>query len=420
MNKAEMTNNAISHAVNGRFSELTSAVIGRSESLFSDDLHASRESITDKISERRVLVVGGAGSIGAATVRLILDYRPGALHVIDQSENYLAELVRDLHGGRSNVADTDFRALPLDYGGPVMQRFLADAPSPYDLVLNFAALKHVRSEKDVYSVLQMFDTNIVRHLKFKSWLVERRHGANYFAVSTDKAANPVSLMGASKRLMEDLIFEVARADYQVTTSARFANVAFSNGSLLEGFCYRLAKRQPIAVPQDTRRYFLSHHEAAELCLIAACRIADDHLAIPRVDDSMRLLLLEDIASEFIRYCGFSPIKYSNEGRAKEDLERLSREGRWPLLLTPLDTSGEKPYEEFVGAGEGAVDCGLAKISALPHVSSLGVCRDSLDKIARWVNDSHVPLDKPGFVAAISAAIPGFVHAGSERSLDRRL
>src|SRR5262249_1792021 len=184
--------------------------------------------------------------------RLALDYRPAAVHVIDQNENYLAELVRELRGRPRGLADVDFQTLPLDYGSPVMARLLRDSP-PYDVVLNFAALKHVRSEKDVYSVLQMLDTNIVRHNHFKPWLADHGPGATYFAVSTDKAANPVSLMGASKRLMEDLIFSAATEHSRSTTSARFANVAFSNGSLLQGFVYRLAKRQPIAVPRDTQR-----------------------------------------------------------------------------------------------------------------------------------------------------------------------
>ena len=273
MNRADRANQARPFMAGTETAELTSIVTGRTASLFAGDLEASSDRVFAKVRDRRILVIGGGGSIGAATVRIILDYRPSALHVVDHNENYLAELVRELRGRAAGIPDIDFRALPLDYGGPVMERLLADLP-PYDVVLNFAALKHVRSEKDIYSVLQMFDTNLVRHVRFKRWLADHRHGATYFAVSTDKAANPVSLMGASKRLMEDLIFDIAAASGQSTTSARFANVAFSNGSLLQGFGYRLAKRQPLAVPRDTRRYFISHQEAGELCLLATCRIPD--------------------------------------------------------------------------------------------------------------------------------------------------
>ncbi len=399
--------------------ELTAIVTGRTASLFAGDLAASRDAITAKIHGRRILVIGGAGSIGAATVELLLDDPPAALHVADHNENSLAELVRTLRGRPTGIPDIDFRALPLDYGGPVMARLLRDVP-PYDVVLNFAALKHVRSEKDIYSVLQMFDTNVVRHIRFKRWLADRRHGATYFAVSTDKAANPVSLMGANKRLMEDLVFDAAAAGYQASTSARFANVAFSNGSLLQGFGYRLAKQQPLAVPRDTRRYFISHGEAAELCLIAACRIPGTHIAVPRTDTKFQLQLLEDVACACLDYWGLLPERYDDEARARNDVERLAREGRWPLLLTPLDTGGEKPFEEFVDAGESVTDCGLGSISALRHVPSNAAAQKLFDDIACWVNEPDRAIAKDALARAIANVLPNFRHAESERNLDQRL
>src|SRR5579862_1607900 len=419
MNRADRANLARPFIAGTDTAELTSIVTGRTESLFASDLEASRDRVFAKVRDRRILVVGGAGSIGAATVRIILDYRPSALHVVDHNENYLAELVRELRGRSAGIPDIDFRALPLDYGGPVMERLLADSP-PYDVVLNFAALKHVRSEKDIYSVLQMFDTNLVKHIRFKRWLAEHRHGATYFAVSTDKAANPVSLMGASKRLMEDLIFEVAAESWQSTTSARFANVAFSNGSLLQGFGYRLAKRQPLAVPRDTRRYFISHQEAGELCLLATCRIADNHIAVPRVDGTLQLQLLEDTACACLEHWGLRAERYRDEAQARNDVERLAREGRWPLLLTPLDTGGEKPFEEFVGAGEAATDCGLLNVSALRHISGLVTEQKLFDRIARWVEEPGLAIAKAEFISTISAALPNFRHSQSERNLDQRL
>ena len=419
MNRADRAN-ATGHFVAGTETvDMTSIVTGRADSLFARDLEASSDRVVAKVRDRRILVIGGGGSIGAATVRIILDYRPSALHVVDHNENYLAELVRELRGRPAGIPDIDFRALPLDYGGPVMERLLTDLP-PYDVVLNFAALKHVRSEKDIYSVLQMFDTNIVRHTRFKRWLAGHRHGSTYFAVSTDKAANPVSLMGASKRLMEDLIFDIAAESWQSTTSARFANVAFSNGSLLQGFGYRLAKRQPLAVPRDTRRYFISHQEAGELCLLATCRIPDGHIAVPRVDATLQLQLLEDIACACLDYWGWRAERYDDEAHARNDVERLAREGRWPLLLTPLDTGGEKPFEEFVGIGETATDCGLLNVSALRHIPCVTAEQELFDQIARWVEEPDLAIAKAKFIGAIADALPNFRHSQSDRNLDQRL
>jgi nucleoside-diphosphate-sugar epimerase len=419
MNRADRANQARPFIAGTETAELTSIVTGRTGSLFASDLAASSDHVVAKVRDRRILIIGGGGSIGAATIRIILDYHPSALHVVDHNENYLAELVRELRGLPAGIPDIDFRALPLDYGGPVMERLLTDS-TPYDLVLNFAALKHVRSEKDIYSVLQMFDTNLVRHMRFKRWLADHRHGSTYFAVSTDKAANPVSLMGASKRLMEDLIFDVATESYQTTTSARFANVAFSNGSLLQGFGYRLAKRQPLAVPRDTRRYFISHQEAGELCLLATCRIPDSHIAVPRVDTTLQLQLLEDIACACLDYWGLGAERYLDEARARNDVERLAREGRWPLLLTPLDTGGEKPFEEFVGTGETATDCGLFNVSALRHIPCVTTEQKLFEQIARWVDEPDLAIAEATLISAISDALPNFRHSQSERNLDQRL
>jgi len=220
--------------------------------------------------------------------------------------------------------------------------------------------------------------------------------------------------------MEDLIFDVAAASSQSTTSARFANVAFSNGSLLQGFGYRLAKRQPLAVPRDTRRYFISHQEAGELCLLATCRISDGHIAVPRVDATLQLQLLEDIACACLDYWGLSAERYDDEAQARNDVEWLAREGRWPLLLTPLDTGGEKPFEEFVGAGESAIDCGLLNVLALRHIPGVAAGQELFEQIARWVDEPDFAIAKAKFVSVISAALPNFRHSQSEQNLDQRL
>ena len=285
--------------------KLDQAVTRRDRSYFAADIEGQTDHISAKLRGRRVLVVGGGGSIGSATTMLIAKYMPAAIHVVDISENYLAELVRDLRASSAELDRIDFRALPIDYGGPIMERYLGDA-APYDVVLNFAALKHVRSEKDIYSLLQMLDTNIVGHIRFKEWLARNGHGDGYFAVSTDKAANPVSLMGASKRLMEDVVFDIAAGKARTVTSARFANVAFSNGSLLQGFLHRLRNRQPLAVPRETKRYFVSQREAGELCVLAAFATPTGHIAIPKMDPDSELQYLDKIAERVLDAFGLKP------------------------------------------------------------------------------------------------------------------
>lgn len=394
-------------------------VLGRERSQFAEDLQARTTDLHAMVGGRRVLVVGGGGSIGSATTALISSLVPATLHVVDQSENYLAELVRDLRGRPGGLAVPDFRTLPLDYGAPVMGRLLAES-QPYDLVLNFAALKHVRSEKDVYSLLQMIDTNVVRHVRFKRWLERYGHARRYFAVSTDKAANPTSLMGASKRLMEDVVFDTAVPAGGIAISARFANVAFSNGSLLQGFLYRLAKMQPLAVPRDTRRYFVSQAESGEICTLAALLGGHDQVLFPRLDPVTQLQLLEDIAIRVLEHRGLKPELFEDEALARAALPALAREQRWPLLLTALDTSGEKPYEEFVGLGEEVMDSGLRTLGAVRHLPSRALANGIMALLEQAVSEVDGELDKRAIVAAIESAIPSFSHRETGKSLDDRL
>jgi nucleoside-diphosphate-sugar epimerase len=398
---------------------LEAVVTHRQHSLFSEDMAASRPAIKARLGGARVLVVGGGGSIGSITTRLLLPFGAAAIHVVDQNENYLAELVRDLRGSPEGVPDLDLRTLAVDYGSPIMNRFLADS-SPYDVVLNFAAMKHVRSEKDVYSLLQMVDTNLVRHARFLNWLADHGHGRTYFAVSTDKAANPTSLMGASKRLMEDLVFARAAVRGAVTTSARFANVAFSNGSLLQSFLVRLARRQPFAAPRDTARYFISHCEAGELCLLAASAVPDQHIAFPWLDPTLELQSLESIAVKVLGYFGLEAERYDDESAARRDVELLAREGRWPLVLTPRDTSGEKEYEQFIGEDESAADLGIPSVMAIRHQPTTSRAIDLVRFLDPVVNNPQRPIDKAELVRAISRVLSGFRHVETGRNLDQRL
>lgn len=397
---------------------LGTLVTRRSRSQFAADIAARESDLRAVVEGKRVLVVGGAGTIGAATTGLLADLRPASLHVVDQSENYLAELVRELRGRPQGLQVADFRTLPLDYGSAVMGRFLADA-APYDLVLNFAALKHVRSEKDTYSLLQMLDTNIVKHVRFKRWLHKFGHSGRYFAVSTDKAANPTSLMGASKRLMEDVAFDVAAGGGGVT-SARFANVAFSNGSLLQGFLARLEKLQPLAVPRDTRRYFVSQHESGEICLLAALLGEPGCVYFPLLDSRTELQTLESVAERVLGMAGYRAEIFADETEARNALPELSRQGAWPLLLTPLDTSGEKPYEEFVGDDERAVATGFKSLGALRHGGASSGLSEVIERLDRAIHHVEDRIDKETIVALVKTLIPTFAHRETGKSLDDRL
>jgi FlaA1/EpsC-like NDP-sugar epimerase len=266
----------------------------------------------------------------------------------------------------------------------------------------------------------MIDTNIVRHVRFKSWLKRFGHGARYFAVSTDKAANPTSLMGASKRLMEDVVFDAEVLPGSQSVSARFANVAFSNGSLLQGFLQRVAKRQPLAVPRDTRRYFVSQAESGEICALAALLGPNGHVLFPKLDPETQLQPLQGVAERILEYFGFRAEVFEDEKEARQALPSLAASRRWPLVLTPLDTSGEKPYEEFVGVGEVVTDCGMRTLAAVSHMRSEAIAAGVLNMLEAAVSTVDPQFDKAAIVAAIESAIPGFAHRETGKTLDDRL
>ena len=391
----------------------------RDASAFALDVAERHGALVDAIGGRRLLVIGGAGTIGSATIRAALAYRPACVHVVDVSEANLVELIRSLRGSREGLpAGVDFRALPLDVGGRACARLLAEQP-PYDAVLHFAALKHVRSEKDLVSTLAMLDVNVVAHRAFLARLADHGHDARYFAVSSDKAADPSSVMGASKRLMEDLIFARPARSGAITTSARFANVAFSNGSLLDGFLHRLASRQPLSVPERARRTFLSRSEAGELCLLAAFATPDAHLAMPRPHPDLQARPLIEVAEAFLQRAGLRAEAFDDEGAARAAVAHLASRGRWPLLITPLDTSGEKEEEIFVGAGERVVEIGLRRVQGLPHVVGPAAQAGVFDALERLVTQAEVAVDKADLIELLRLGITGFAHVDTGVTLDLR-
>jgi FlaA1/EpsC-like NDP-sugar epimerase len=402
--------------------ELDRLATGRSDDLFSADFEERRRELTEAIRGRRILVIGGAGSIGSATIRKLIGFRPAAVHVVDQNENGLAELVRDLRSERDGLQVADFRTYPIDFGSPIMERLLSMAP-PYDAVLNFAALKHVRSEKDVPSLLQMFNTNIVKAARLIERLAMSRFRGRYFSVSTDKAANPVNLMGASKRAMEHVALsgDFAGDQFASVNSARFANVAFSDGSLLQAWLHRLQKGQALAAPRATRRFFVSTSEAGQICAMAAFALDDRQIAIPRLDAVEDLHLLEEIAERVIEAHGLKARRYEDEASARQRVRADVSEGFYPLLLTPLDTSGEKPFEEFAGDEEHVTEVGLRNLLTV-HYTPLtgGVVARFVERLSQLIDRPELPVTKDDIVREVGEVVPQFRHLETGRSLDDRM
>lgn len=402
-----------------RMNNLSVIATRRESNLFSLDLESHSEQVRDSLNGSRVLVIGGAGSIGRAAISQIVPFQPAALHVVDINENGLAHLVRDLRSSKENIRLGDFRALPMDFGSPLMQRFLL-AEKSYDHVLNFAAVKHVRSEKDIYSILHMLDTNVLKVSRLSQWLGARGNSKTLFAVSTDKAANPVNLMGASKRLMEHVLFAETVTSVR-KTSARFANVAFSSGSLLQSWIRRMERHEPLPVPRETRRFFISLEESGSICVLAALCGADRRVFIPDLDPENELQELQAVAERFLRYCGYTPKYYEDEDAARLCAERDLEKETYPLLLTPLDTSGEKDYEEFVGAGE------TVSTTEMPHLLSIDYkpCDEDrligfLRRVQGWISSTESPVDKSLIVEAIHSVVPELKHAARDKCLDERM
>jgi FlaA1/EpsC-like NDP-sugar epimerase len=414
-----------SKATDGAEHPLSEVATGRTRSLFVDDIHLCGNDLRSSVETRRILCIGGSGSIGFSTLEQLAALSPAVLHIVDQNENSLTEATRvfraaGLPGGGAN---TEFRALPLDYGAQVMRQFI-QAEGPYDIVLNFAAIKHVRSEKDVYSTLQMFDTNLLKQAQLLKWLSETGFKGRYFSVSTDKAANPTSMMGATKRAMEHVMFspETGPKFAASVTSARFANVAFSDGSLLKSFEHRLARGEPLAAPRDTSRYFVSLEEAGQLCLIAAASAPTRSIVIPRLDPAIHLVDLAVVAERFLARHGWEARRYGSEFEATSAMHHDRAKGRWPLLLTPLDTSGEKPYEEFVGEEEETFEIGLPNLLALnyrpPAAGGVGELMAEVESLV--MRGSRLPT-KEALKALLGRLEPSFLatHRETGLSLDDR-
>jgi FlaA1/EpsC-like NDP-sugar epimerase len=317
------------------------SLIGRAEPLFVSDITAHEKELSRLVSSSRFLVIGGAGSIGSAVVREIFKRNSRLLHVVDISENNMVELVRDIRSSLGYIKG-EFATFAIDCGSDIFDSFMTNGPG-YDYVLNLSALKHVRNEKDPFTLMRMIDVNIFNTDKTARQAKEKGV-KKYFCVSTDKAANPVNMMGASKRIME--MFLMRRSLELPVSTARFANVAFSDGSLLYGFNRRLEKEQPLSAPSDVRRYFVTPQESGELCLMSCLLGENRDIFFPKLDYTLNLMTFSEIAEKYLESRGYEPVQCATEDEARQRVGELKKRKKYPVYLFKSDTTGEKDFEEF--------------------------------------------------------------------------
>jgi FlaA1/EpsC-like NDP-sugar epimerase len=394
--------------------DLVAAITGRAGSMFREDIDARASELAARIRNDRILVIGASGSIGSAFVKVLVTYSPCALALADINENTLADLVRDLRSTGLPMP-ADFRTTVAALGSPGFIRFLREA-GPFQTVLNFSALKHVRTERDAFGLMRMIETNA---LAVEDLILDGGLPANgrLFSVSTDKAVRPTSLMGATKRWMERI---VAAPTGLVGTSARFANVAFSAGSLPQAFLRRLELRQPLAAPSDVQRYFISHLEAAQLCLLAAFLGSRREIFVPRLDPDRDAVPMPEVARRVLEIHGLEPELFAEESSAKAS-PLLSDSGarRWPCVFTPADTTGEKEVEELIYPDEQTdtkrFRAVIVALQQEPDRSSLAEARRRIQTSAaaeKW--------EQKRFVDAIGVAVPELRHRNLGRSLDEKM
>lgn len=317
------------------------SLIGRKDDLFTEDIFNNENELSNIVLESRFLVLGGAGSIGQAVTKEIFKRNPQKLHVVDISENNMVELVRDIRSSFGYI-NGDFQTFALDIGSIEYDAFIK-ADGQYDYVMNLSALKHVRSEKDPFTLMRMIDVNVFNTDKTIQQSIDTGV-KKYFCVSTDKAANPVNMMGASKRIME--MFLMRKSEKIAISTARFANVAFSDGSLLHGFNQRIQKNQPIVAPNDIKRYFVTPQESGELCLMSCIFGENRDIFFPKLSEALHLITFAEIAVKYLEQLGFEPYLCESEDEARELVKTLPAQGKWPCLFTSSDTTGEKDFEEF--------------------------------------------------------------------------
>lgn len=390
-------------------------VTKREKSMFLDDIQANYEEIQKKIKGKTVLVIGGAGSIGSSFIKAVLPFEPKTLVVVDINENGLAELTRDIRSTKGLYVPEDYIPYPIDFAAPVFEKMFRKRKG-FDIVANFSAHKHVRSEKDIYSVEALIQNNVL-HAKMLLDLLAEFPPEEYFCVSTDKAANPVNIMGASKRIMEDVIFTYS--DKFPVKTARFANVAFSNGSLPAGFLARLQKLQPLSAPSDVKRYFVSLEESGQICMLACMLGKNREIFFPKLEEE-QMMTFDKIATNLLREYGYEPYLCGSDKEAVDMAEELIPEKKYPVHYSESNTSGEKGYEEFFTDLE---ETDLNRLSALgivinkeiPDPHKVEVLFSKLNRIFEEDDPS-----KEEVVAVMKEYLPNFEHIEMGKSLDSKM
>ncbi|MEZ8847010.1 UDP-N-acetylglucosamine 4,6-dehydratase [Vibrio cyclitrophicus] len=390
-------------------------LIGREKQLFSVDINKHEIELKRIVSESSFLVLGGAGSIGQAVTKEIFKRNPKKLHVVDISENNMVEVVRDIRSSFGYI-DGDFQTFALDIGSIEYDAFIK-ADGQYDYVLNLSALKHVRSEKDPYTLMRMIDVNVFNTDKTIQQSIDAGV-KKYFCVSTDKAANPVNMMGASKRIME--MFLMRKSEEIAISTARFANVAFSDGSLLHGFNQRLLKNQPIVAPNDIKRYFVTPQESGELCLMSCIFGENRDIFFPKLSEALHLISFADIAVKYLKQRGYEPHLCDNEDEARELAKTLPAQGKWPCLFTSSDTTGEKDFEEFFTDKEildmaRFANLGIIKNDPIYQQELLSLFEDTIGQMKSdraWTKEQIVEL--------FFTMIPDFGHKETGKYLDSKM
>lgn len=389
----------------------------RNESLVKSDIDRNQNELSENLNGKRVLVIGGAGTIGSFYIKSILKYKIKQLVVVDTNENGLTELVRDLRSSEGYNIPADFITYPVNFGERVFEKMFRSL-APFDIVANFAAHKHVRSEKDVFSIQAMIGNNVLKAKKLLDLLLEFPP-EHFFCVSTDKAANPVNIMGASKKLMEELI--MAYSGKLKITTARFANVAFSNGSLPQGFIERLNKKQPWSCPLGIKRFFVSPQESGELCMLASVLGESGDIVFPKLDENKDMISFDRIALDFLKYLGLKPDICKSEDEARQKALLLGHNPvSWPVYFFETDTSGEKPYEEFYTDNEKTdndrfINLGVIKNSVKRDIKEIDHIIESL----RTLFDSE-NVTKADIVGILKEWLPNFEHIEKGKGLDSKM
>lgn len=391
-------------------------IILRQGSLFQADIESNQEQLKRYVEGKKILVIGGAGTIGSSYIRAILPFRPAQLVVVDISENGLTELTRDLRSTYKMYVPEDYKTYPLNFADPIFEKIFRQNKG-FDIVANFSAHKHVRSEKDRWSVQALLENNVLKARKFLD-LISEIPPEHFFCVSTDKAANPVNIMGASKRIMEDMI--MAYSDQFKVTTARFANVAFSNGSLLAGFIERLMKHQPLSSPNDVKRYFVSPEESGQICMLACLLGRNREIFFPKLSEE-QMMTFSSIADKFLHELGYE-VKYCS---SEEEARRFSAETpvdckEYPVYYFKSDTTGEKGYEEFFVPGE---HLDLERFKALGVIDSVKPRpKDELDIFLTALNGvlQKDTTPKEEIVSVLKAYLPNFHHEEKGKNLDQKM